>query len=314
MPQNDKESEVRSRREWSDIQQADNRGATTPVARRRRWSRIWRMTGLCTLAAVICVALVYAYVSASCNDAALEPSAFLEKVTFRTDGVLTDNWLSRALDIREGMAMNSIDVNAIRRRLEDSGQIKNASVTLRLPSELSIEVREKIPILRASAQVGPGEVRILLISEDGAIFEGSNYPVNTLRALPWVDGVVFRTRGDGYEPVADVAPVAAFLSAARERWPKFYRDWTVVSLKRYKGLSQGSVLEVMSRTLGTLQFTPDNVEDQLRRLDGALAGGAMNDPRKIVGVNLTIPGQAIVDYGVVPVPGRTQSSKQQGGR
>jgi cell division septal protein FtsQ len=313
MAQNEKDSDAQARREWSDIQQADRRGATTAVARRRRTARIWRMAGLGTLAAVLCVSLVTAYVSASRSATALEPSAFLEKVTFRTDGVLTDRWLSKALDIREGMAMGSIDVTSIRRRLEESGQIKSASVTLRLPSELSIEVREKIPILRASAQTSDG-AKLLLISDDGAIFEGANYPLNTLRALPYVDGVSFRMRGDGYEPVADAAPVAAFLSTARARWPKIYRDWTIVSLKRYKGLSQGSVIEVKSRTLGTLQFTPDNVEDQLRRLFGALAGGALNDPRQVTGVNLTIPGQAIFDYGDAKVSGKTQSSKPQGGR
>jgi cell division septal protein FtsQ len=308
MAQNEKETDAQARREWSDIQQADRRGATTAVARRRRTVRLWRMAGLGTLAAVLCVALVTAYVSASRNATALEPSAFLAKVTFRTDGVLTDRWLSKALDIREGMAMGSIDVASIRRRLEESGQIKSASVTLRLPSELVIEVREKIPFLRASAQT-PDGTKLLLVSEDGAIFEGANYPLNTLRALPYVDGVSFRKRGDGYEPIADVAPVAAFLSTARARWPKIYRDWTIVSLKRYKGLSQGSVIEVKSRTLGTLQFTPDNVEDQLRRLFGALTGGALNDPRQVTGVNLTIPGQAIFDYGDAKVPGKTQSSK-----
>ena len=301
-----------SRREWSDIQQGDTRRSTTDVARKRKWTRIWRFIGLAALALVICGALLFAYVSASKNNAALEPSAFLEKVTFRTDGVLTADWLSKSLDIREGMAMKSVDIAAIRSKLEASGQIKSAAVMLRLPNELVIETRERMPILRAQAQVATGQVRTLLISDDGTIFEGSDYPVNSIRALPFVDGVTFRRRGDGYEPMQDVGPVSALLSLTRTSWPRFYRDWQIVSLKRYHGTEQGSIIEVKSKTLGLIQFTPDNPQDQLRRLYGVITNGALQDPRKIVGVNLTVPDQAIVDYsptipsGAVPAtqPGR----------
>ncbi|HNX04202.1 MAG TPA: FtsQ-type POTRA domain-containing protein [Opitutales bacterium] len=292
-----------TRREWSDIQQDDTRRSTTEVARRRKWSRIGRIVSLCLLALVICGALIFAYVSASRNDAALEPSAFLEKVTFRTDGVLNDRWLARALDIREGMAMNAIDIASVRRKLEASGQIRTAAVTLRLPRELVIEVRERMPILRAQAEVGQGKVRTLLISSDGTIFEGSDYPVNSIRALPYVDGVVFRRRGEGYEPVQNIGPIADMLSTTRTNWPKLYADWQVVSLKRYRGLEQGSIVEVKSKTLGRLQFTPDNVDNQLRRLFGIITNGATRDPRKVVGVNLTIPGQAIVEYSATEKSG-----------
>jgi hypothetical protein len=294
---------TQSRREWSDIQQGDYNRSTTTVARKRKWSHIRRMTALIGLAVCVCGALVYASYSASKDKASLEPSSSaLAKVTFRTDGVLNDKWLAKTLSIKEGTAMTSLDIAKIRKLLESNGQIRSATVSLHLPNELVIEVRERMPILRAQAQVTPGVVKTLLISGDGEIYEGANYPVNTIRALPFVDGVVFTRRGDSLQPLNDMEPIANFLNAARMGWPRFYRDWTIVSLKRYRGGdSLMSVVEISSHTMGKLVFSIRDVEDQFRRLSQALAAGAAEDSRPIVGVNLSIPGQVIVDYaGVVP--------------
>ena len=296
-----------TRREWSDIQQADHGRSTTGVARKRKWTRIWRWTALVMLAAVICGALAYASVSASKDSNSLEPSASLEKVTFRTDGVLNDKWLAKALEVRHGMSMTSVDIAKIRQLLEANGQIKSAAVTLHLPNELVVEVRERMPILRAQAQVASGIVKTLLISSDGTIYTGSNYPANTIRALPYVDGVVFRKNGDGYEPLGDIQPVAKLLDTARTGWPKFYRDWHIVSLKRYRGSdSLMSNVEIQSKTLGKLTLSVKDVDNQMRRLAQALASGAASDGRQIVGVNLSIPGQAIVDYSGVAQPAAKQ--------
>lgn len=293
---------VQTRREWSDIQQGDFQRSTTAVARRRKWARIRRITGLILLAVGVCGALGYASYSASRNSAALEPSSALSKVTFRTDGVLNDKWLERTLSIKEGTAMTSLDIARIRTLLEANGQIKSAVVSLRLPNELVIVVRERMPILRVQAEVTQGVVKMLLISGDGMIYEGANYPVNTIRALPYVDGVALRRQAGGLQPLDNMGPVEEFLNAARMGWPKFYRDWTVVSLKRYRGGdSLLSIVEVTSRSMGKITFSIHDVEDQFRRLTQAIAAGATMDPRPIVGVNLSIPGQVIVDYaGIAP--------------
>ncbi|MFA5256548.1 MAG: hypothetical protein WC360_00205, partial [Opitutales bacterium] len=101
MPSEPKTNESENaRREWSDIQQAEFRRSTSGVARRRKWTRIGRWVGMCTLALSLLAALVFAFRSASRDSNALEPSAMVEKITFRTDGVLDDRWLSKVLDVK----------------------------------------------------------------------------------------------------------------------------------------------------------------------------------------------------------------------
>ena len=304
------EPPAQSRREWSDIQQSEHRRSTTDVARKRRWSHIGRWAALIGLALGLCGALVYASFSASKNTAALEPAASLSKITFRTDGVLDDKWLAQTLQVRHGMSMTGVDIYHIRKLLEAQGQIKSAVVTLRLPNELVVEVRERMPVLRVQAMVQPNVVKTLLISNEGVIYDGANYPVNTIRALPFVDGVMLRRQGDGYEPLGDIAPVAKLLNMARIGWPKIYNDWYMVSLKRYKGGdSAESLIDITTRSTGKVVFSMNNIEDQFRKLVVVLVNVAATDPRPIVGIDLSIPGQAIVDYnGPALPPSKTAAS------
>jgi hypothetical protein len=310
MPQSQQNDEApQSRREWSDIQQAEHQRSTTTIARRRKWARIGRWAAFAALAFGLCGALVYASMSASKDVAALEPAAALSKITFSTDGVLNDRWLAEKLSIQSGMSMNNLDIAGIRRLLETQGQIKSASVTLRLPNELVVEIRERIPILRVQAQVEPGVVKTLLISDEGAIYEGSNYPVNTLRALPYVDGVPIRRQGDGYESIDGIKPVAELINLARGAYSNLYKDWYIVSLRRYKGAdSPASLIDVSSRSTGKLVFALENFNDQLRMLTIVLRNGAATDPRPIVGIDMSVSGQVFVDYGTPPAKTKTPTS------
>ena len=288
--------ELNARREWRDIQQAEHRRSTTGVARRRKWVRIARWSGIVLLAASLVAGAVYAFNSAANDKHSLETVATLRKVTFLTDGVLNDQWLGKVLDLKDGIPLSSIDIAALRQKVEKQGQIKSASVTLRLPDRLLVEVREYAPLMRARAQVAPNDVRTLLISREGVVYEGANYPANTIRALPYIDGVTLRMVDGAFASLGNLEPVAAFLDKARMGWPKLYSDWRSVSLARYRGQdSSVSFIDVGSRSMGTIIFSVTNVEDQLRRLDklirdGGTSGGA------VLKIDLSIPGQATVEY------------------
>jgi hypothetical protein len=312
-PSSQHDETPQSRREWSDIQQAQHQHSTTPVARKRKWARIGRWAAFVALAAGLCGALVYASLSASRDASALEPAAALSKITFRTDGVLNDKWLAEKLSVQNGMSMNKVDIASIRRLLESQGQIKSAIVTLKLPNELAVEIRERMPVLRVQAQIAPGIVKTLLISDDGVLYEGANYPANTIRALPYVDGIQIRKLGNAYENIVGIEPIATLLNLARRSYPDIYKDWYIVSLRRYKGPdSLSSLIDITSRSTGKLVFVVGDFDNELRRLAIVLRNGATADQRQIVGIDMSVPGQVIVDYdGTTPPPTtRSQSTSK----
>jgi cell division septal protein FtsQ len=272
MSDNEQQSPMEGRREWRDLHQDDfRRTTTTEVARRRKWRRIWRWVGFTSLALFFCFALVYASVHASKESGDLDPVTVVSRITLRTDGVLNDKWISRALDMKRGMDIDKLDVAAVRAKLLAIGQVKSAAVTLKMPGELVVELREQSPVMKARVQLSPGIVKTLLISREGVVYEGFNYPDGTLRALPWVEGLTIRKNpgGKDYAPLTGLEPVTNLLETARTGWPYLYRDWNSVSLARYKGAdSQVSLLEVTTRST----------------------------PVPIVRIDLSLDAQAIVEY------------------
>jgi len=298
MPSEQKTNQSESaRREWSDIQQSEFRRSTSGVARRRKWTHIGRWVGMGAIALALVVALAFAFHSASRDSNALEPAAMVEKITFRTDGVLNEKWLSTVLDLKDGVTVSSLDLAKVRASIEAKGQIRSATVALRLPDELVVEVREQTPLLKARAQISPTEIKTLLISRLGVVYEGAGYPVNTLRALPYIDGVMLRMSATGFEPIGDMEPIANLLDKARVGWPKLYSDWRTVSFQRYHGPdSPVSFVEMHSRSMGTIIFSINDVEDQMRRLEKLVADGVTASRKPVVRIDLSIPGQAIVEY------------------
>jgi len=286
-----------ARREWRDIQKNDFKRPTSGVARRRKWAHIGRWAGMITLALFLFGAGLFAFQSASKDANALEPTTVLEKVSFRTDGVLDDYWLSKVLNVDGGKAVSTLDLAKVRSLVEAQGQVRSATVTLRLPDELIVEIREQTPILRARAEISPTEIKTLLIAHDGIVYEGANYPVNTIRALPYIVGVMIHKTAAGYEKLPDVEPVAALLDKARVGWPRIYGDWRMVSFQRYHGPdSPVSVVEITSRSMGKIVISTSDVEDQMRRLEKLIEDGVAKGPKPVLRVDLTIQGQAIVEY------------------
>jgi hypothetical protein len=223
----------------------------------------------------------------------------VSRITLRTDGVLNDKWISRALDMKRGMDIDKLDVAAVRAKLLAIGQVKSAAVTLKMPGDLVVELREQSPVMKARVQLSPGIVKTLLISREGVVYEGFNYPDGTLRALPWVEGLTIRKNpgGKDYAPLTGLEPVTNLLETARTGWPYLYRDWNSVSLARYKGAdSQVSLLEVTTRSTGRLVFSVRNFDSQLRKLEMVLKQGAANTPVPIVRIDLSLDAQAIVEY------------------
>jgi cell division septal protein FtsQ len=79
--------------------------------------------------------------------------AFLENPDFEltelqvsTNGVLTHKQVLTMARLREGMNLLTIDLEAVRERLGNIPQVEKVEVLRQLPDELSITIRERIPI------------------------------------------------------------------------------------------------------------------------------------------------------------------------
>lgn len=79
--------------------------------------------------------------------------------------------LAEAVDVQRGDPILSLDLDALRRRIESIGWIRQATVWRQLPDTLHIEVVEREPFARWQI-----DGRVYLIDRDGKVLEESDRP------------------------------------------------------------------------------------------------------------------------------------------
>lgn len=288
------------RRNWRDIAQSGgHRRSSTGIARKRRLHVLGRWAGLGLLAVCSLGAATYGVYAASQGVPSITPeSRSLSRISFRTDGVLDDRWFTQACALRPGDPMDDVDVHAVKAVMESHGQVREATVMLRMPDELVVEVHERTPVLRARV-AADGKTVSVLIARDGTVYEGSNYPQETLRALPYLGGVRFRKDATGQiVPLEGMGIVATLMDTARHAYPDIYAGWRVVSCDRFTDPgAPGAVISVASRHAGEIIFAPHDFGVQVERLAQVMQGEAKApSPREIVRIDLSLPDQAIVEF------------------
>jgi cell division septal protein FtsQ len=258
---------------WRKIQQGNKRTKTTKVARQRSLNIFFRTGLVILLFIMIATGIVAIYYL---SDMGREPVTVTREssidVMFESDGVLSGKWFQRYFPDIMAAEVRQIDVGALKEQLEAHGQIVAATVTLSLPSNLMITLQERKPILRMRVRNADGSPSTLLIARDGVIYQGADYPVETLRNLPGVAGLRVRTTGQGYEPVKGLEAVAFLLQTAQKKLPAVYRHWQVVDLSDWNAEVnyRPSLVRVKSSHIEEIIFSTYAIEEQMDRLGGIL--------------------------------------------
>ncbi len=256
--------------------------------------RHWVGVGL----AVACLIFGYiAWRAWNYNPAALAapaPSAPLREIVVRGDGALGRAWVERTLGVRPGVELMSLDLEALRDRLLQSGQVKVAVVARRFPDVLSVTLEERSPVLRVRAQGADGVDRHLFVARDGFVFVGEGYEDSLVQGLPWLAGVTLARdlSGRGFALVPGMDSVSDLLGTVRASAPSLAKDFQIVSLGRY---ARDGVILVRTSEVSEIVFgTRDDFYRQIARLDYILdeirARPAATPVRSI---NLAIGGRQV---------------------
>ena len=156
----------------------------------------------------------------------------LKNFSLKTDGALDATWLRRALALPKDASLMTLDLQQLRARLLADGQVCAASLTRNFPDTLEVRVAERKPVARLRAEFRAGDERTLLVAGDGVVFPGAGFKLETLAALPWLDGVklVREKEGARFVPVAGMDLVAELLDVAQRETARLYQSWHAVSL------------------------------------------------------------------------------------
>ncbi len=222
------------------------------------------------------------------------PSAPLREIVVRGDGVLDRAWVERTLGIGPGVPLMDLEIDVLRDRLLESGQVKVAVVARRFPDVLAVTLEERSPVLRLRAQTSDGVERHLFVARDGSVFIGEGYDDSVVLGLPWLGGVNL-TRdlsGRGFSPVPGMDAVSDLLGTARASAPSLAKDFRIVSLARF---ARDGVILVRTPEVAEIAFgTRDDFYRQIARLDYILDQiRAKPGAAPVKSINLAVGGRQV---------------------
>lgn len=260
---------------WSDIKQSVGRKPVTFGALRRK---VLMSAKFCTLLCSVCAlfgVLVsgYLYIQGNPMKVNLSGSTHsIKAIQFNTDGVLSAKWFSQIHAIKKGQTLMEVDIFALKQKLESFGQIREAQVDRIFPATLRVQINEVEPVFRVRVPSSVQKYRDMLVSKDGEIFEGFDYPSITMKQLPFIVPSSISKDDTGFKPVEEVKQLYPLVKLAKSFYPKIFSTWKVIS---YKNIGSGSLgiggfVYVRSSLVDKIIFRPKEYEMQMDRLSLAL--------------------------------------------
>jgi cell division septal protein FtsQ len=286
---------------WRNIQQRLLAPCPTQEAAQRRWVHFLRYAGVVVAVALVLAAGVGLYRHRSAIVQLAYPGqAFAVKrleLDFRSDGLLSAQWAKRVLGPSLNQALMHVDVFALKAMLEQTPQVKQATVVKHFPGTLQVVVKEYVPIARVVIQLDKKQAKQFLVSAEGKVFFPAGYPRSVVQSLPFLQGVVLKQCDVGqFESLLSLEKLAELLRYTRVHHPHLYAQWTLLHCEQ-AGKPEGPFINKIriKTTKGSeWLFDPDHVSTQVERLVFILRECKAQGkpfPRK---VDLSYASQAVV--------------------
>lgn len=313
-------SEKMHAKDWRALPQNVALGGDTKSAKRRRARDVLR--------AVFCVVLVLGSVALLVfvwtEMTRAEETRPVELEFVNDGGVLDRNWFLEWSGFDETRAPN---LNALRRRLLEYPQVRDAKIFRQNEGKIRVVLRERRPIARWCDEGG----NAFLVADDGVLFPAATFP-RVQSMLPVLIDVKPTDDGNGFPRIANVRPLAEFIELARTRYPTLFKDWDTISLKNFPADARElampwSELRVELRAssqnpknvwISHIVFSPDRFRDDLKLLSGAVAsgeldkalGGGAGTPRPAAAyirfiTNRKNPDKECREMRIIPIPAGT---------
>ena len=243
---------------WRELAGLRSAKVSSSLSRKRRKTRWIKLSGILLICGVVVGVMIRSFQGPNSdgNTTSIAATAgFIQRVELYTDGVLSDEWLDKTIQLQPGMSMMDVDIHALKEILESTAQVKSASVERIFPSDIYIEITERKPVMRLMISSANGSRNLRLVARDGVVYNGIDYSATALKQLPFLKP--YRHPDGSYFPLQGIESVAQLLDLVRRTQPDLYRTWQVVSLEHYSGNQDlpGQIIEVRSKSVPEIIFS-----------------------------------------------------------
>ncbi|MDR2396932.1 MAG: FtsQ-type POTRA domain-containing protein [Puniceicoccales bacterium] len=211
----------------------------------------------------------------------------LRKITFTSDGVLSENWLRRRVSIPLGKDLMRIDLGYIKAQLETCSQVASAIITRQFPDTLMIEIKELKPVAKLFVST-QGKRCIRLISAEGKLFTPMAYTKHGIKTLPTLSDVTVQLIQGG--KILKFNRIYTLLVALMHQYPDVYATVVQISLKNFDPLLEEKWLQVDLKTSHNqhLIFNCTHIGVQMRKLKGVLYALTPQQRSQLLRIDLSL--------------------------
>jgi hypothetical protein len=195
----------------------------------------------------------------------------LRSIQFTSDGTVTKHWLARVLAIKKNTSISEIDIFALKKRLLEFSQIRDACVERRFPDSIAIKINERHPLLKFAVKSEKGRALLFVDSHDGSIFQAACMPKSLILATPYAELNLEKSKKSplGIGEIRGIESVKCLIGALRSEHPEIYGQIRKFSLKKYDHRSGAtwSRIEAFLKNGLVIEFSPRDIDTRLLRLD-----------------------------------------------
>jgi cell division protein FtsQ len=290
-----KQVETREPGSWRSIQQRVRGHPKTAPALKRSRARVGRALAGLTLFAAVVGGIGYGIWQLDRVPESVSSTVKanpIEEIVLLTDGVLSDEWINRRLEISPETGLMEVDIQAIKARLEAEGQVASATISRRFPSTLVVSLNERNPVARLVTVNEEGRRVVYLVAMDGVVYRGFGYDPELIDRIPFLDGIRLVRREGGFKPLPRLDDVAGLYALAEQIAPHLVSQWRIVSLDRRP------FIVIRTAEVNEIIFEPGSYRQQLARLDYILDFYRRTPDEKPARIDLSFKNQAAVELAV----------------
>jgi len=298
-PKSKRSAKTKGSDSWRAIEQPTSK-SDSQASRQRRWRIRLKIAGALMVLLLIggaITGIVWLFRENPIGNLVASKTESVKEITFTTDGSLTKPWLYQFVPEPGSVMQTQIDIFDLKEQLEAQGQVRSATIERILPEGLRITLQEQTPALRVNARMPNGEQQILLVTPEGEVYQGFNYPHDVLTSLPFLAYVdLQQTSGGGWKRIVAAQEVATLCELMRRDYPDIYGNIKYISCAEFNGQvdTPGAVIEIITKEGYTIYFPPTDFGKNLRQLDFALNTSLREGLRPLQYVDLTASEQAVV--------------------
>jgi hypothetical protein len=211
----------------------------------------------------------------------------LRSIQYTSDGTVTKRWLTRVLAIKKNTPISEIDIFALKNRLLEFTQIRDACVEKRFPDSIAIKINERHPLLKFAIESEKGKTLLFVDSHDGSIFQAACMPKSSILTTPYAELNLEKSKKSplGIGEIRGIESVKYLIGALKGEHPEIYEQIGKFSLKKYDHRSKAtwSRIGAFLKNGLVIEFSPRNIDTQLLRLDYLMheCGMMRGDVKKI---------------------------------